>query len=457
MNIRNKIHLFSTVWLVLIVCIINTSIYWLFHKQMTDQELERLQLQARNIAERLHSSANQVEPAELLQAFLAPIGMLRVVNEESRPIITAAKDMKFGDLPPSYSASETYRITEQDGVAYAIAQMPIIWKDGSVVSLEVTTSLADVQETMRMLRVVLIIASLVVLLPSFLAGRVLGKVILGPIHSMIRTMEEIQKRGIFKKLDVQHQSKDELYQLGNTFNKMIDILQLNFDKQQQFVSDASHELKTPLTVIEGYATMLKRWGMKKPEVLEEAVEAIYAEAVRMKKMTRQMLTLANPHEESLLTIQEVDLVALSEETSKWMKRTYDQQITVHAKASDIRVHADESKLKQLLVILLDNALSYSSEPIRIELTEQSGAVSISVIDRGIGIPKEDLPHIFDRFYRIDKARARETGGAGLGLSIAKRIVGAHGGTIDVTSEVGKGTAFTVSFPTSIRATGGEQR
>ncbi|HZG79191.1 MAG TPA: sensor histidine kinase, partial [Brevibacillus sp.] len=126
-------------------------------------------------------------------------------------------------------------------------------------------------------------------------------------------------------------------------------------------------------------------------------------------------------------------------------------------ASDIRVHADESKLKQLLVILLDNALSYSSEPIRIEITERSGAVNISVVDHGVGIPKEDLPHIFDRFYRVDKARARETGGAGLGLSIAKRIVDAHGGTIDVWSEIGKGTTFTVSFPKTIRATGGEQR
>lgn len=458
MNIRNKIHLFSTVWLILIVCIINTSIYWLFHKQMMDQELERIQLQAENITETLHSSANQVEPADMLQAFLTPLGMIRVINEESRPILTATKDVAFRDLPPQYSESEAYRIVELDGVAYAMAQMPVIWKDGRIVSLEVTTSLADTQETMRMLRVVLLIASLVVLLPSFFAGRLLGKVILGPIHSMIQTMEEIQNRGVFKKLDLQqHPSKDELYQLGNTFNRMIDILHQNFIKQQQFVSDASHELKTPLTVIEGYATMLKRWGMKKPEVLEESVDAIYAEAVRMKKMTRHMLMLANPHEESLLSIQEVGLVQLSEETAKWMRRTYDQQISVHAPATEIRIQADEQKLKQLLVILLDNALTYSSEPIRIEITKQNGEAALSVVDRGVGIPTEDLPHIFDRFYRVDKARARETGGSGLGLSIAKRIVDAHGGRIDVFSEEGKGTTFTVTFSISKPAAGEEQR
>lgn len=455
MKIRHKIHLFTTVWLVLIVCVINTSIYWLFYKLTTDRELERLQLQAETIAETMHATlANEIEPEELLQAYVTPIGMIRVVNGESRAILTAVKEVSFRNLQPAYSDSETYRLVEQDGVTYAVAQIPMIWSDGSVVSLEVTTSLADTQETMGLLLVVLLVASLVVLLPSFFAGRVLGNLMLGPINSMIHTMEEIQSRGVFKKLNLQHQSKDELYQLGNTFNKMMDILHQNFVKQQQFVSDASHELKTPLTVIEGYATMLKRWGMKKPDVLEESVEAIYAEAVRMKKMTRQMLMLANPDEAANLAIEEVDVVKLCEETSKWMKRTYDQQITVHAQPADIAIHADEQKVKQLLVILLDNALTYSSEPIRIEIAQQREETRISVADRGVGIPKEDLPHIFDRFYRVDKARARETGGSGLGLSIAKRIVDAHGGRIEVESEEGKGTTFTVTLPNQSRGTEG---
>jgi signal transduction histidine kinase len=136
-----------------------------------------------------------------------------------------------------------------------------------------------------------------------------------------------------------------------------------------------------------------------------------------------------------------------------MKRTYEHPITVHVQEAEVLVSADEQKIKQLLVILLDNALTYSSKPIRIEITEQQRDVTISVIDHGVGIPAEDLPHIFDRFYRVDKARARETGGTGLGLSIAKRIVDAHGGEIDVLSIDGEGTTFIVTLPKSMSLSG----
>lgn len=455
MTIRSKIHLFSTVWLVLTLCLINTSIYWLFYKQTTDLELERLQLQTENIAQRLHEAGSQAEPAELLQAYLSPIDMIRIVNAESRAVVTATKELAYGKWPPAFSPQETYRIEEKDGVLYAIGQMPLIAGDGSVMSMEVTTALPQVQETMQVLLVVLLIASLVVLLPSFWAGKMLGNLIVGPINSLIRTMEEIQRKGQFKKLELPARSNDEMYQMGNTFNKMMDILQQHFVKQQQFVLDASHELKTPLTVIEGYATMLKRWGMNKPELLEESVEAIYSEAVRMKKLTRQMLMLANPDEESNLDVQAVDVEKLCEETSKWMRRTYEQEIRVEAQTPGIHVLADEQRLKQLLVILLDNALTYSTEAIRVEIAEQADTVTLSVIDQGVGIPPEDLAHIFDRFYRVDKARARDTGGTGLGLSIAKRIVDVHGGRLDVRSEVGVGSAFTVTLPSATQKKAGE--
>ncbi|WP_134683725.1 sensor histidine kinase [Brevibacillus migulae] len=446
MNIRNKIHLFSTVWLVMIVLAINASIYWLFYKQTTEQELDRVQLQAESIAERLRPADHTINPADMLRAFLPPNGMIRVIDEKSGSIMTAAKEADFADLPPQYHDGQVVRLDKREGALYAIAQVPLIWQDGSVVSLEVTASLLAVQDTLNMLQVVLLLASLVVLIPSFLAGRMLGNVMLRPITAMIQTMEEIQKKGTFKKLVLQDQSKDELYHLGNAFNRMIDRLQDSFDKQQQFVSDASHELKTPLTVLEGYATMLKRWGLKKPEVLEESVEAIYAEAVRMKNMTRQLLMLANPDAQTSLTLSQLDLVSLCEETSKWMRQTYERHIQTETARSEIMLQADEQKLKQLLVILLDNALKYSSAPVMIQISETAYEVSFSVRDEGIGVPQEDLPHIFDRFYRVDKARARETGGSGLGLSIAKRIVEAHGGRIEVFSEEGKGSRFTVTLP-----------
>lgn len=446
MNIRNKIHLFSIVWLLLISLAINTSIYFLFYKITTNDKLHHVRLQAENIAGAMKSAPNQMNVSDILKAHLPLNGMIRIVNKDSHSIMTITKETEFTELTPTFRNSQTVELKPIDEIQYAIASLPIIWSDGSIVMLEVTASLASTYENLEILKLVLTVASLVVLIPSFLAGRMISNIILKPINSMIETMEEIQRKCIFKRIELKTQSKDELYKLGSTFNKMMDILAKNFEKQQQFVSDASHELKTPLTIIESYASMLKRWGMKDPDLLEESVEAIYSEAVRMQEMTKQMLLLANHDAEWNLDIKEVDLVSLSKGTSKLIKNVYNQNISVYTRHDRVIASADEQKMKQLLFILLDNALKYSTSSIELHVGYENDHIFFTVKDHGIGIPKEDIPHIFDRFYRVDKARNRETGGAGLGLAIAKRIVDSHGGNIDVVSKEGEGTSFTVTLP-----------
>ncbi|MFB9758283.1 ATP-binding protein [Ectobacillus funiculus] len=446
MNIRNKIHLFSTVWLLLISLAINTSIYFLFYKITTNDNLNHVRLQAETTAAAVKSATSHTNVSDILKARLPLDGMIRVVNEDSHSIMTITKETEFTELTPTFKNSQTVELKSINKIQYAIASFPVIWSDGSIVMLEVTESLASTYNSLKILKLVLTVASLVVLIPSFLAGRMLSNIILKPINSMIETMEEIQRKCIFKRIELKTQSKDELYKLGSTFNKMMDILAKNFEKQQQFVSDASHELKTPLTIIESYASMLKRWGMNDHNLLEESVEAIYSEAVRMQEMTKQMLMLANHDAEWNLDIKEVNLVSLSKETSKLIKNVYDQNISVYARYDRVIASADEQKMKQLLFILLDNALKYSTSSIELHVGYENDHVFLTVKDHGIGIPKEDIPHIFDRFYRVDKARNRETGGAGLGLAIAKRIVDSHRGNIDVVSKEGEGTSFTVTLP-----------
>ncbi|MFC6604975.1 ATP-binding protein [Ectobacillus funiculus] len=445
MNIRNKIHLFSTVWLLLISLAINTSIYFLFYKITTNDNLNHVRLQAETTAAAVKSATSHTNVSDILKARLPLDGMIRVVNEDSHSIMTITKETEFTELTPTFKNSQTVELKSINKIQYAIASFPVIWSDGSIVMLEVTESLASTYNSLKILKLVLTVASLVVLIPSFLAGRMLSNIILKPINSMIETMEEIQRKCIFKRIELKTQSKDELYKLGSTFNKMMDILAKNFEKQQQFVSDASHELKTPLTIIESYASMLKRWGMNDHNLLEESVEAIYSEAVRMQEMTKQMLMLANHDAEWNLDIKEVNLVSLSKETSKLIN-VYDQNISVYARYDRVIASADEQKMKQLLFILLDNALKYSTSSIELHVGYENDHVFLTVKDHGIGIPKEDIPHIFDRFYRVDKARNRETGGAGLGLAIAKRIVDSHRGNIDVVSKEGEGTSFTVTLP-----------
>ncbi|MCY9517237.1 sensor histidine kinase [Paenibacillus apiarius] len=446
MNLKHKIQLFSTAGLLIIVLIINTSIYFLFNRMVSNEELERIALRTQSIAEAVKPSELTIPAAELLRAYLPSSGMIRVIKEDGRSIVTVTKEAEFAGMTPVYRTLQTTEMSTFQGTLLAKSYFPIIWSDGSIAALEVTESLASAQQNMRVLLVVLLVASLVVLIPSFIAGKMLSNVILRPIHSLNATMAEIQRSGVFKKLKLSGSANDELVQLGNTFNGMIDILQSNFEKQQQFVSDASHELKTPLTVIESYARMLKRWGMNKPEVLEESIEAIYSESGRMKELANQLLSLARQDVDQTVELKRADLLQIGEDAIRMIQAAHDRPITVHSEAREIDALVDERMIKQLMFILLDNALKYSTSPIELHMGRDDDAAFFSVHDRGIGIPQEDIPYIFDRFYRVDKARSRDTGGTGLGLSIAKQIVAAHAGTIDVNSVEGAGTSIKVRIP-----------
>ncbi|WP_110113455.1 ATP-binding protein [Bacillus sp. CGMCC 1.16541] len=445
MKLNHKIQLFTTVWLLVILLIVNMSIYVLFYKVTTNGELERITNQTESIASGLKNE--NINPRDLILASLSPNEMVRVIDQELKAEMGFTNEKRYPKLiKPVYKTKQEAVIRKVEGDLYASVYLPIIWSNGEVLTLEVTEQIKTAQSNLAMLRLVLIVASLVVLIPAFFAGRMLSNLILKPIQSMISTMEEIQRKGMFRKIELHEQSNDELFKMANTFNKMMDLLQRNFDKQQQFVSDASHELKTPLTVIESYAQLLKRWGTKRPDVLEESVEAIHSEAIRMKEMTQQMLALANNDAEWNVARERVDVYKLCIETGKQLQEAYGRYIRTTSTEKQIMVIGDHQKLKQVLVILLDNAMKYSEQEIDVTASVENDTAIISVIDRGVGIPAEDVDKIFDRFFRVDKARSRQTGGTGLGLSIAKRIVDAHDGQIIVESEEGKGTTVIMKLP-----------
>jgi two-component system sensor histidine kinase ArlS len=292
----------------------------------------------------------------------------------------------------------------------------------------------------------LFISSVAAVLLSLVGGNFLSRIIVKPISNMIQTMVDIQKSGVLKKISIERKAHDELYTMAKTFNGMIDRLQDNFDKQQQFVSDASHELKTPLTIIESYANLLRRWGGKDENLQKEAIDAIYSEAIRMKKMTQQLLDLASLERENTLDIQQIDLLPFCEDVVNPLRKVYKREIKLIYPDEPVIIWADEMKMKQLIFILLDNALKYSKGKVEIYVGKKKEWSFIKVKDYGIGIPEKELSNIFERFYRVDKARHRKTGGSGLGLSIAKHIVSMHFGKIKLESEEGKGTEVTVCFP-----------
>ncbi|MGI6091685.1 MAG: GHKL domain-containing protein [Veillonellaceae bacterium] len=228
-------------------------------------------------------------------------------------------------------------------------------------------------------------------------------------------------------------------------------IQGSWDKQQEFVADASHELRTPLAVIKSNAELILRHPTHTVEDESIRVTNIIREVRRMTKLVSDLLTLARADTNHLeLQMGQVNINELLDTVAQQFTPLAEldghrMQIEV---AEQMEVAADRERLYQLLVILVDNALKYSSEPgtIRIAGARQGGNVLITVEDSGQGIPAEDLPRIFDRFYRGDKARSREKGGTGLGLSIARWIVEKHGGKITVESQRGVGTKFSILLP-----------
>ncbi len=223
------------------------------------------------------------------------------------------------------------------------------------------------------------------------------------------------------------------------------------DKQHEFVADASHELRTPLALIRANAEILKREAGKPVAANLESVDDIINEADRLASLVGQMLTLARADTGAAAAeMAPVDLAALAQDTVREMRLlAAENEITidVQTQGSSI-VEGDELRLRELLTILIDNSLKYSDAGGRVDVTVsgEHGKAVVRISDTGRGIPKESLPRIFDRFYRADKARSRELGGSGLGLAIARWIAETHNGSIQIDSEVGRGTTVTVELP-----------
>jgi signal transduction histidine kinase len=226
---------------------------------------------------------------------------------------------------------------------------------------------------------------------------------------------------------------------------MMEKLEQNYNKQEQFVSDASHELKTPLTVIESYAKLLSRHGFSNTEVAKESVQAIISETSRMKEMISQMLLLAKSNEQSFRTTEQVDVFELVETTLQSMRTAYNRKFLLKGEGP-ILAKTDLEQLRQLLFIVLDNARKYSDKEIKATVLENEKGTKISIIDYGNGIPKKDLEHIYDRFYRVDEDRNRKTGGTGLGMAIAKDIANRISVELSIESVVGFGTTIHIFIP-----------
>lgn len=268
------------------------------------------------------------------------------------------------------------------------------------------------------------------------------------LRDLAGTISNIDATKLDRRLSVDG-TQSELVDLANAINSMLNRIDEAYRSQVRFVSDASHELRTPISVIQGYANLLDRWGKNDEATLQEAIDAIKSESESMKELIEQLLFLARGDNETLhLDLEIFDCSEIIEEIFK-EAQMIDSLHTFRIKSSaPAFVNADRQLLKQALRILIENSIKYTPDngDIAVSVANDGGMVRISVQDNGIGIDPQTLPYIFDRFYRSDESRARKTGGSGLGLAIMKWIIDRHGGTIEVISRKDIGTRTTILMP-----------
>lgn len=320
--------------------------------------------------------------------------------------------------------------------------------DFATLNLEVSSNIYNDFKYIMILIMVLICIEAIIILLFIPKGAKRIRRTLKPIDVMNDTVKNITINHLDTRLNIGG-SQNELKDLAITFNNMLDRIQQSYEAQNQFVSDASHELRTPIAVLQGYVKMLDRWGKKDEKVLDESIEALKSESENMKSLVEKLLFLARGDKNTQQVNKDnFSLNELIDEVYKETKMIDNKHEIVLLGNESINIFADRNLLKESLRIFIDNSIKYTPEGGVITLASYSNGNKANIIvqDTGIGISKEDLPKVFDRFYRADKSRTRETGGTGLGLTIAKWIIMKHQGDIALESKLNEGTKIIIKIP-----------
>ncbi len=343
-----------------------------------------------------------------------------------------------------------YYTLHQQGTPIHIYSMPIHRPDGKIVGvLQIGQSLVDVQSTLGRVRTALYVVSLLGVFATTLGGTLLARSALRPINEITATARRIGRTEHLAERIAIPNTGDEVSRLAETFNEMLARLDQLFQTQQRLVGDVSHELRTPLTTILGNIDLLKRGAIDDRELRQEALSEIETETKRMTRMVGDLLLLAQADAGHALHRVPVELDTLLLDVFRQGLVMAQGKVELRLLHEDqAQIMGDVDRLRQLLLNLVDNAIKYTPAggKVTLALYREQGHVRIEVADNGPGIADKDLPHIFERFYRADRARSRQLGGSGLGLSIAQWVAQAHDGEIQVQSEVGAGSTFTLRLP-----------
>ena len=385
-----------------------------------------------------------------LNASLENFQEILIYDDKGRKLIQTSNDDNTlaYDNKIDFKHPERIHIQRSHGINYLVITEPIRSKDFSGYSVLVH-SLQNYDNLVKSLYIVALAFGLIATIITAGVSYIFSSQITKPIVTMSNKMNQIRRDGFQNKLELTT-NYEETDNLIDTFNEMMYQIEESFNQQRQFVEDASHELRTPLQIIQGHLNLIQRWGKKDPAVLEESLNISIEEVNRITKLVEELLLLTKDRvNHNVLECENVDVNSEIQSRVKSLQHLHpDYTFETHLATKPIQLKINRHQFEQLLLIFIDNAMKYDTEHKYIKIVTQlkNKMIMIDITDHGMGIPKADLEFIFDRFYRVDKSRARSQGGNGLGLSIAEKIVQLNGGMIQVESELQKYTTFKISFP-----------
>jgi len=420
------------------------------HSTVDEQLQDRLNAVRQAVNLSLQSGNIDVLRSELDEdSELRPQSDLLQIWDDQGSLIYQSAPLKASGLPPAIATSRT--------TIMWISGEPIRVLQGSTTvnqrlyRIQVAARMGEFYEALGRFRErLLIIAPLALLLASAL-GYLMSRRALAPVDQITQTAQKIHAHNLSARLTVPG-SGDELQRLAETLNQMLQRIEAALDRVSRFSADASHELRTPITIMRTRAEL----ALRRPRTLAEnrqTLEQLHTELVQTSELLDNLMLLARADSEAeQLRFEPANIEHVLKDALAQVSPIADQKrVSLHAVLPQhpICIAGDRQLLQRLFLILIDNAVKYTPPlgHVSIALAAEDGMIIVSVRDTGIGISDEDLPHIFDRFYRADKARSRELGGAGLGLSIGRWIAEAHGGSVHAESQPGTGSIFKVVLPT----------
>lgn len=352
------------------------------------------------------------------------------------------------DFANAWWGSESSYTTAVDSLRYRVTLAPVLGQSEPRGFVLVARPLQSVDEALLRMRILLVAGNAFGLLLAVVVGWLIARSGLRPVEEITRTARSIAQSQEFGRRLKIRRSRDEVGRLAVTFNEMLASLDGAMSAQRRFVADASHELRSPLTSIRSNIEILQRALDAPREDRAEALADVASEVDRMSRLISDLLLLARADAGHKIEMGRVALHELAAGVHHQMQAQSNGVALRLGEVEPLTVQGNATWLKQLLLILVDNALKYTPRDgaVTISVRREGEGATLKVHDTGMGIAPESLPHVFDRFYRADKARARDEGGTGIGLAIAKWIAEEHGGTLRVESEPGKGSVFSLHLP-----------